>query len=113
MRVSVYGPDADPDGDNIPNAGEAYLGLDPLTANPSPLSVAKVGTNLRVRWMRSLTERGVVISLQTSSDLFNWATPIGIPIADRPDLRAGWETMAGSANTDNCLPHPLSESDRR
>ena len=51
--------------------------------------------------------------LQTSSDLFNWATPIGMPIADRPDLRAGWETMAGSANTDNCLPHPLSESDRR
>lgn len=88
LRVSVYGPDADPDDDHIPNAGEAYLGLDPLVANPSPLSVVKVGTNLRVRWMRSLTERGVTISLQTSTDLQNWIFPIGIPITDRPDLIA-------------------------
>jgi CubicO group peptidase (beta-lactamase class C family) len=86
LRTSYHGPDGDPDGDQIPNAGEAYLGLDPLSPNPSPLSTAKVGSNLRVRWQRSVTERGVRISLQTSSDLVNWFTPIGVPITDRPDL---------------------------
>jgi CubicO group peptidase (beta-lactamase class C family) len=86
LRHFIHGPEADPDGDRIPNAGEAYLGLDPLTANASPLSVAKVGSNLRVRWQRSTTERGVKASIQTSSDLVNWAFPIGISITDRPDL---------------------------
>ena len=86
LRNSVYGPDADPDGDQIPNAGEAYLGLDPLVSNPSPLTVTKVGGNLRVRWQRSTTERGVKASLQTSTDLVNWVFPFGIPITDRPDL---------------------------
>lgn len=86
LRTSYHGPDGDPDGDHIPNAGEAYLGLDPLSRNPSPLATAKVGSNLRVRWQRSVAERGVRISLQTSSDLVNWFSPIGITITDRPDL---------------------------
>lgn len=86
LRISIYGPDADPDGDHLPNAGEAYFDFDPLVANGSPLSVAKVGSHLRIRWQRSTTERGVVAGLQTSSDLLNWFTPIGISIVDRPDL---------------------------
>ena len=86
LRNFVHGPDADPDGDQVPNAGEAYLGLDPLVANSSPLKTTKVGSNLRVRWQRSTTERGVKASIQTSSDLVNWFAPIGISIVDRPDL---------------------------
>lgn len=86
LRNSVYGPDADPDGDNIPNAGEAYLGLDPLVSNPSPLTATKVGGNLRVRWQRSTTERGVNPLLQVSTDLVTWNSLIGSPITDRPDL---------------------------
>ncbi len=100
LRISYFGPDADPDGDRIPNAGEAYLGLDPLSPDSSPLRTSKVGDNLRIRWLRSTTERGVKISLQTSSDLVNWFTPIGISIVDRPDLI----TIAGKMNQEVLIP---------
>ena len=66
--------------------GRLDLGLDPLESNSSPLHATKVGSNLRVRWQRSTTERGVKASIQTSSDLVNWAFPFGISITDRPDL---------------------------
>ena len=100
LRNFIHGPDADPDGDEIPNAGEAYLGLDPLVSNPSPLTATKVGSNLRVRWQRSTTERGVKASIQTSSDLVNWVFPFGISITDRPDLA----TTVGKRYQEGIIP---------
>jgi len=86
LRVSYFGPDADPDGDRLPNAGEAYHGLDPLSADEAPFTVTRVGSSMRVRWQRVVAEQGVIASVQTSSDLVHWLYPLNLSITDRPDL---------------------------
>lgn len=86
LRVSYFGPDADPDGDRLPNAGEAYHGLDPLSADEAPFTVTRVGSSMRVRWQRVVAEQGVIASVQTSSDLVHWLYPLNLTITDRPDL---------------------------
>lgn len=88
LRDAVYGPGADPDGDGIPNAGELYFGMEPLESEKSPFSVAKDGNNLRVRWLKSSTARGVRVLLQTSTNLQSWVAPIDIPITGPSDVLA-------------------------
>jgi len=93
LQQALWGLTADPDGDGVANAGEAYLGRDPLQWERSPFSVFENNGVMTVRWQRSLSGRGVQPRVRTSSDLQTWITPIGFTITPRPDLitRMGYQ----------------------
>jgi len=79
-------PDADPDGDDLPNAAEYYLGRDPRDYDRSPFSVTIVGDDMRVRWYRKLGVEGVEARIQWSQTMSSWSVPLSFGIVDRPDL---------------------------
>jgi CubicO group peptidase (beta-lactamase class C family) len=86
LDAVLLSPDADPDGDSLPNAAEYYLGLDPRDSNRSPFSLAKVNGNLRIRWQRKIGVEAATIAIQTSSGLNVWSGFLQQEIVDRPDL---------------------------
>jgi CubicO group peptidase (beta-lactamase class C family) len=78
LKADFWGAAADPDGDNIPNAVEAYFSLDPLHLSVAPCKPYHVGTDLAVRWQRSIlaSTHGVQLGTQISPQLTNplWST---------------------------------------
>jgi CubicO group peptidase (beta-lactamase class C family) len=86
MDPVLLSPDADPDGDRLPNAAEYFLGLDPREPNRSPFSTAIVGNNLRIRWQRKLGIEAATIDLQTSATMETWIGFLQPDIVNRPDL---------------------------
>ncbi len=100
LRWAIWGIDADPDADGIPNAAEAYFGFDPLVMDRSPFTVTRTGDNLRMRWQRVTAETGVHPLVQTSSNFSSWLYPIGVTIDERPDLI----TTAGKVYEEVLLP---------
>ena len=78
LREVLWHPLADPDSDELPNAAEYYLGLDPLAGDRSPFQTAKVGSNFRVRWLRKTGTEGAVISVSSSTNLTSWLTLFGV-----------------------------------
>ncbi|WP_035614447.1 serine hydrolase [Haloferula sp. BvORR071] len=86
MEAILLAPEADPDGDHLPNAAEYYLGTDPRAVNDSPFSLAKSGNNLRIRWQRKTGIEGATITHQGSSNMSSWTSFLQPEIIDRPDL---------------------------
>ncbi len=86
LDAVLLSPDADPDGDRLPNAAEYYLGLDPRESNRSPFSTAIVNGNLRIRWQRKTGIDGATIALQTSGNMSAWSGFLQPEIVNRPDL---------------------------
>ena len=82
----LLSPDADPDGDRLPNAAEYYLGLDPRQANRSPFSVVIVGDKMRIRWQRKSGIEGASIAIRSSVNLSTWSSVSQPTIVNRPDL---------------------------
>ena len=78
LREVLWHPLADPDGDELPNAAEYYLGLDPLAGDRSPFQVARVGSNFRVRWLRKSGTEGAVINVSASTNLTSWLMMFGV-----------------------------------
>ena len=65
--VEIWAPGADPDGDERPNAMEAYLGSDPLEADRTNwVNVLLTDTHLILRWTRVRGYRGVEASAEWS-----------------------------------------------
>ena len=100
LRNVIWGIQADPDADGIPNAAEAYLGLDPLVMDRTPFTVTRVGDTLRLRWQRVTAGTGVHPRVQSSSNLTSWLYPIGVTIDERPDL----PTTVGKVYQEVLLP---------
>ena len=86
LDALLLSPDADPDGDDLPNAAEYYLGRDPREPDRSPFSVVVVGDQMRVRWSRKLGIDGVDARIQWSQDMGSWSVPPSFQIVDRSDL---------------------------
>ncbi|WP_367874081.1 serine hydrolase [Luteolibacter sp. Populi] len=86
LDAVLLSPDADPDGDRLPNAAEYYLGLDPRDPDRSPFSTAIVNGNLRIRWQRKTGIEGATVALQTGGNLSTWSGFLQPEIVNRPDL---------------------------
>lgn len=78
LREILWAPQADPDGDDIPNAAEYYLGLNPEVPDRSPFSVAVIGGNLRIRWLRKIGVEGATVAMRTSSNLSTWTQLVAV-----------------------------------
>jgi len=78
LKADFWAADADADGDNIPNALEAFFNLDALAASTLPFHTMKLDNDFVVRWSRSALSRtqGVVLGTQMSPTLVNpvWTT---------------------------------------
>jgi len=83
--IDFWAPSADPDEDGRNNALEAYLGSDPLTANPSPFHVYDGNNELVLRWTKKNGYRGVEATADWSAAVSPW---VGTPasIVNRTDL---------------------------
>ena len=86
LEMVLWGPDADPDDDRLPNAAEYFLGLDPRVGNRSPFSTTVVGSNLRIRWQKKNGIVGATMDLQSSTSLNVWSGFNQPEIDDRTDL---------------------------
>ncbi|MCW1912261.1 serine hydrolase [Luteolibacter sp. GHJ8] len=86
LEMVLWGPDADPDDDRLPNAAEYFLGLDPRVGNRSPFSTTVVGSNLRIRWQKKNGIAGATMDLQSSTGLNVWSGFNQPEIVDRTDL---------------------------
>lgn len=73
-------PDADPDGDDIPNAAEYVLGLDPLEPDKSPYKVTVSGGQMHIRWMVKTGVEGAEMDFRASTDLKHWSGLFGVYI---------------------------------
>lgn len=93
LRDLVWGPEADPDGDDLANSAEYYLALDPLAYSRSPFILTVVGDNLRVRWRKNTAADDVTLTYQTSTNLQSWSSATHSGITDRPDLITTIGTM--------------------
>lgn len=76
-EATVWGDDADPDGDGIKNILEYLFGTDPLTANPldrSPVAI-RIGEatgDVYVTFLRRKPDATLVYFLEASTDLVTW-----------------------------------------
>jgi len=86
--AEIWAPWADPDGDERPNAMEAYLGSNPLQADrPNWVTVSMTDTHMIMRWTRLRGTRGVEATAQWSLGARTWSTA-GAGIVTRNDLIA-------------------------
>lgn len=71
MKADFWGPEADPDGDGIPNLMEAYFQLDPWSATVLPYSALVQNGDFVVRWSRGLFSslNGVELNTRYKTDL--------------------------------------------
>jgi hypothetical protein len=70
---AISGDLADPDQDGLANLLEYALGLDPKTADASPLSARIESGQFTLTYARSQTAPDVVLVLETSADLVHWS----------------------------------------
>ena len=95
----VSGPNADPDGDGIPNLLEYALGLDPKTANvgglPQPQIVTVNGQDyLSMTVAKPQTASDVTYSAEVSGDLLSWdSSPADVSTTVQPNTPAGFDTL--------------------
>lgn len=80
-------PEADPDGDGLPNLIESLLaGMDPLVRNTMPLPVpTQIGGEdyLQMQLLKNPAASGLgTVGLQMSYDLASWFTPTNTPNGD-------------------------------
>ena len=86
LQAAVWGFDADPDQDGVPNGAEAYFGRHPNRAEGSPFHILRSGDNVTVRWLRSVEDRGVLPIVEVSGNMQSWFVPLTVTIQPRPDL---------------------------
>lgn len=78
LESSVWGVNADPDGDGVPNLLEYALGGDPLATNLAILpSVAVSGSQLSLSFTPATLE-GLTFVIEASNDLINWSAQTNI-----------------------------------
>ena len=79
LDAAVSGDLADPDGDTYPNLMEYAMGFNPEEADPKgAIVLAKESDNLCLDFRKSKTAFGMIISVEASSDLIEWAEVEGI-----------------------------------
>lgn len=79
LEASVWGFDADPDGDGLANAFEFYSGSDPLAADSENVFVNEWNeSGSRLRLLRALGVEGIRMNAELSTDMQVWE--------ERPDL---------------------------
>lgn len=84
--LDFWAPQADPDDDGRSNALEAYLGSDPLDADPSPWTRIYYGDgDLVFRWLKRNGSRGVEAAAQWSPNLVTWVDAPA-EVVNRSDL---------------------------
>lgn len=71
-NVNIIGPNADPDGDQLPNLVEYALGLDPTVRDTSPFNPQLVGNQLRITYPLNPAAVGVALKAQWSDNLQAW-----------------------------------------
>ncbi len=82
---SIYGDDADPDGDGLPNLLEFGMGGSPLLSQPSlvpaiTLETGPAGEDIwRMTYQKSKDASGVVVEPQVSDNLVDWTALTTIP----------------------------------
>ncbi len=105
--IAMTAPDADPDGDGIPNLAEYAFATPPNLWNPPSLEarapLARVGFAFRYR--RRTSAAGLLYRVESSTDLTRWTTPLGglaiLSEKDSPDgstqVEALWLPAPGVA----------------
>lgn len=71
LKADIWGPDANPDGDELTNALEAAFGTNPLEWNPAPYTPSRLGNDLVLRWRRAtpLLDYGVQLETEVAHTL--------------------------------------------
>jgi hypothetical protein len=99
-------PDADPDGDNLTNLGEFWLGTDPLSSN-SQAGMTVAGTtneHLRIRIMERKNAVGFGRQFQQSTNLVQWTVFAPDPVTDLADYGSQvWREMLVPLATGPCF----------
>lgn len=68
-------PDADPDGDGVPNAMERALGTDPIRTDPPAVTLTRNAEGLRIRYRLPHGARSEEWRVEYSQDLIHWSVP--------------------------------------
>lgn len=99
LQEEVWGPGADPDGDALVNAVEAYFNLDPMRPSTLPFEYALDRNDFVVRWTRPAGDRGV--------ELISKHAPIINPRAwmEGPDIRSFGGAAGGPVTEETRIPH--------
>ena len=113
LTSGTWGPNANPDNDPLPNLAEAYLGLDPLTANPSEslLDQAFGDTatgEVVLRWRRGREYHDILAEVEWSPDMVSWYpagdAPPGLspPLADigTVETKTNFDRLEARISTD-------------
>ncbi|MGI8602208.1 MAG: hypothetical protein ACR2OZ_04325 [Verrucomicrobiales bacterium] len=75
LEASVWGPNADPDKDRLPNLVEAYAGFDPLTGQSDVMGRAgydAAADEFWFRWRQGAEDYGVRAAPQWSENFIEW-----------------------------------------
>jgi hypothetical protein len=113
LEESVWGPQADPDGDEMPNAAEFYARGNPKIADAEAFYVVEnsgLSTTMRIRKGRGI--EGVTLKLESSPDLSGWQESSEAPIQTDidGDIWVQWETSLTEPSTFNRLVFDVVEN---